>query len=55
MDKRYCITKIINASFLIMGKLNGHHQEWLGSTTKNRYGVAAFDFATVSGCDQLVV
>ena len=38
-----------------MGDLNGHHQEWLGSTTTNRHGVAAFDFATVSGCDQLVV
>ena len=37
-----------------MGDLNGHHQEWLGSTTTNSYGVAAFDFATVSGCDQLV-
>ena len=32
-----------------------HHQEWLGSTTMNRHGVAASDFATVSGCDQLVV
>ena len=38
-----------------MGDLNGHHQEWLGSTTTNHHGVAAFDFATVSGCDQLVV
>ena len=38
-----------------MGDLNGHHQEWLGSTTTNRHGVAAFDFTTVSGCDQLVV
>ena len=38
-----------------MGDLNGHHQEWLGSTTMNRHGVAAFHFATVSGCDQLVV
>ena len=27
----------------------------VGSTTTNRRGVAAFDFATVSGCDQLVV
>ena len=35
--------------------LNGHHQELLGSTTTNRHGVAAFEFATVSGCDQLVV
>ena len=38
-----------------MGDLNGHHQEWLSSTTMNHHGVAAFDFATVSGCDQLVV
>ena len=43
------------ASFLFVDDLNGHHQEWLGSTTANRHGVAAFDFATVSGCDQLVV
>ena len=43
------------ASFLFVGDLNGYHQEWLGSTTTNRHGVAAIDFATVSGCDQLVV
>ena len=42
-------------SFLFVGDLNGHHQEWLGSTNTNRHGVATFDFATVSGCDQLVV
>ena len=34
---------------------NGHHQEWLSSATTNGHGVAAFDFATASGCDQLVV
>ena len=38
-----------------MGDLNGHHLEWLGSTTTNHHGVAAFDYATLSGCDQLVV
>ena len=38
-----------------MSDLNGQHQEWLGSTTTNRHGVEAFDFATVSGCDQFVV
>ena len=38
-----------------MGDLNVHHHEWLGSTTTNRHGVAAFDFETVYGCDQLVV
>ena len=45
----------LSASFLFVGDLNGHHREWLGSTTTNRYGVAAFDFANVAGCDQLVV
>ena len=45
----------IRASFVFVGDLNGHHQEWLGSTTTDRHGVAALDFATVSGCDQLVV
>ena len=39
----------VRASFLFVGDLNGHHQEWLGSRTRNRHGVAAFDFATVSG------
>ena len=43
------------AAFLFVCELNGHHQEWLGSTTTNRHGVAALDFATVSGCDQLVI
>ena len=45
----------IRTSFLIVGDLNGHHQEWLGSTTTNRHQIAAFDITTVSGCDQLVV
>ena len=44
-----------HASFLFVGDLNVHHQEWLGSTTTNRHGVAALDFPTVSGCDQLVI
>ena len=43
------------ASFLFVGDLNGHHQEWLFSVTTNRHGVAALDFATMSGCDQLVI
>ena len=37
----------VRASFLFVGDLNGHHQEWLGSTTTNRHCVAAFDFTTV--------
>ena len=40
----------VRASFLFVGDLNGHNQEWLGSTMTNSHGVAAFDFATVSGC-----
>ena len=34
----------VRASFLFVGHLNGHHQEWLGWATTNRHGVAAFDF-----------
>ena len=45
----------VRASFLFVGDLNGHHQKWLNSTTTNRHGVAASDFATGTGCDQLVV
>ena len=45
----------VRALFLFVGDLNGHHQEWLCSTMTNSHGVAAFDFATVSGCDQLVI
>ena len=45
----------VHACFLFVGDLNDHHQEWLGSKTTNRHGVAIFDFANVSGCDQLVV
>ena len=45
----------VRAPFLFVGDFNIHHQEWLGSTTTNCHGVAVFDFATVSGCDQLVV
>ena len=33
----------VRASFLFVWDLNGHHQEWLGATTTNRLGVAAFD------------
>ena len=45
----------MRAFFLFVSDSNGNHQEWLGSTTTNRYGVAAFDLATVSGCDQFIV
>ena len=44
-----------SALFLFVDDLNGHHQEWLGSTTTNHHGVEALDFATVSGCDQLAI
>ena len=43
------------ASFLFVDDLNGPYEEWLGSTITNRHGVAAIDFAIVSGCDHLVI
>ena len=45
----------VHASFLFVGHLISHHQKWLGFTTTNRHGVAALDFDTVSGYDQLVI
>ena len=42
------------ASFLLVDDLNGHHQEWLGSTTMNRNGVA-FYFVTASSRNKFVV
>ena len=48
-------TEYIRASFMFVGDLNSHHQEWLDSTTMNRHRGAALDFTTVSGCYQLVV
>ena len=32
----------VRASFMFVGDLNGHHQEWLVSTDTNRHGVAVF-------------
>ena len=45
----------MSAYFQFVGNLNGHCLYWLGFTATNRNGVAAFDLATRSGCDQLVV
>ena len=45
----------VRDSFLFIGDLIAHHQEWLGSTTTNRHGVALLDFTTVSDCDPLAI
>ena len=50
-----CLSMFMRASFLFVGDLNGHHQEWLRSSTANYHGVGAFDFAIMSACYQLVV
>ena len=42
----------VRASFLFVGDLNGHHREWLGHESSR---CCSLFFATVSGCDQLVV
>ena len=44
----------VYAYFLFADDLNGHYLGWFVSTTNNRHGVEVFDFATVSGSDQLV-
>ena len=45
----------MHSSFVFVGDLNGHHQEWLGSTATNRHSVAACDLASESSCNQSVV
>ena len=40
---------------MLVGDLNSHHQNDGDEPTTNRHGVAAFDFASGSGCDQSVV
>ena len=51
----YLHAEDVRAFVLFVGDSTGHHQEWLGSTTTNRHGVAPFDFVTVSGFNQLIV
>ena len=40
--------------FCFVGDFNCHHSEWMGSRITDAHGVAAFDFATVADCSQLV-
>ena len=42
------------ASFVFVGDVNAHHLEWLGSSRTTEHGVAAYDFASLSGCTQMV-
>ena len=42
------------SAFCFVDDFNCHHSEWLRSRITDAYGVAAFDFATVADCSQLV-
>ena len=45
----------VRSSFLFLGDFNAHHREWLNSISPtNCHGLSAYDFSSVSGCDQLV-
>ena len=45
----------IRSSFLFLSDFNVHHREWLNSISPtDRHGLSAYDFSSVSGCDQLV-
>ena len=44
----------LKSVFCFVGDFNCHHSEWLGSRNTDALGVAAFDFATVADCFQLV-
>ena len=43
------------AAFLFVGDFNAHHRDWLNSVSPTDcHGIRAFDFASESGCDQLI-
>ena len=42
------------APFLLVGDVNAHHGEWLRYSSTNWYGRVARDFASSSGCEQMV-
>ena len=41
--------------FIFIGDLNAHHRDWLDSVSPtDQHGIAALDFADITGCEQLV-
>ena len=44
----------LKSVFCFVGDFNCQHSEWLGSLITDAHDVAAFDFATVADCSQLV-
>ena len=42
-----------NATFLFVGDINAHHEEWLGSSAANLHSRAVRDFALSSGSQQI--
>ena len=44
------------SSFIFVGDLNSHHQEWLKSVSlTDCYGIIAFNFTNLSCCTQLII
>ena len=41
-------------SFVFIADVNAHHEEWLRSSTTTVQHRAALDFASSSGCEQMV-
>ena len=41
-------------SFMFVGDVNAHHEEWIGSSTINVHGRAARDFTSSPGCEQMI-
>ena len=44
----------VKATFVIVGDFNAHHQQWSTNGNTDARGRAAFDFATLSGTDQVI-
>ena len=42
------------SEIIVLGDLNAHHEEWLGSNKTDAHGESAFDFPTLNNLHQLV-
>ena len=43
------------SAFIFVGDVNAHHREWLNSVSPTDcHGIAAVNFATLSGCEQII-
>ena len=54
ISKVQSVGRKVSVFVLFVDNVNAPHEEWLGSSTTTLQGRAACDFASSSGCEQMV-